>query len=351
MSDLVFPQANILIVDDEPVNVMLLEQILLRQGYDNWRSTTDPREVFPMFMDAEPDLILLDLMMPGLSGFDVMERLSRMLPSGAFLPILVLTADFTAQTRLKALAGGATDFLTKPFDPNEVALRIRNLLTTRFLYLELREQNRMLEEKVTARTAELAEAQEEILHRLALAAEFRDDDTGQHTHRVGDTAAEVAAALGWDDHQVQLMRKAAPLHDVGKIGVSDLILLKPGKLTDEEFATIKTHAVLGAQMLSGGRSELVQMAECIALTHHERWDGRGYPRGLSGDDIPIEGRIVAIADVFDALTNERPYKRAWPIDEALAEIQAQSGRQFDPAVVEAFMKVRAGELSVPALVS
>jgi putative two-component system response regulator len=201
-----------------------------------------------------------------------------------------------------------------------------------------REQGKqLLEQRVLERTEELAQSQIEILSRLARAAEFRDDDTGQHTQRVGHTSSLLAQALGLPAEQVELIRQAAPLHDVGKIAISDLILLKPGKLTDEEFATMKTHAALGATLLSDGHSDVVQLAERIAGSHHERWDGNGYPQRLAGEQIPLEGRILAIADVFDALTHERPYKKAWPVAEAVAEITRQSGRQFDPQVIAAFL--------------
>jgi PAS domain S-box-containing protein len=199
------------------------------------------------------------------------------------------------------------------------------------------ELNQVLEQRVQERTAELAHSQIEILTRLARAAEFRDDDTGQHTQRVGRTAALLAQALGFSSEQIALVCEAAPLHDVGKIAISDLILLKPGKLTNEEFALMKTHSPIGAELLSGGRSEVVRMAEDIAGSHHERWDGTGYPRGLAGEQIPLVGRILAVADVFDALTHERPYKAAWPAADAVAEIVRQSGSQFDPQVVEAFL--------------
>ena len=202
----------------------------------------------------------------------------------------------------------------------------------------------VLEHRVNERTLELADSQIEILDRLAHAAEFRDDDTGQHTRRVGRMAALLAQSLGLPEEQVAVIQQAAPLHDVGKIAISDLILLKPGKLTDDEFATMKTHSALGAALLSNGRSEAVQMAERIAGSHHERWDGRGYPNQLSGEDIPLEGRILAVVDVFDALTHERPYKRAWPVAEAVAEIEGQSGKQFDPRVVEAFLKLNHEDL-------
>jgi putative two-component system response regulator len=201
-----------------------------------------------------------------------------------------------------------------------------------------REQSRqLLEQRVNERTSDLAQSQAEVLNRLARAAEFRDDDTGQHTQRVGRTTALLAQALGVPTEQVALIRQAAPLHDVGKIAISDVILLKPGRLTDEELALMKTHAMVGATLLSGGSSEVVQMAERIAGSHHERWDGKGYPHGLQGEAIPLVARLLAVADVFDALTHERPYKKAWPVEEAVAEIARQSGRQFDPRVVEAFL--------------
>ncbi|RYF47620.1 MAG: response regulator [Cytophagaceae bacterium] len=332
-----FLNANILIVDDEPVNVLLLERILKKAGYSHIRSTTIPEQVLPLCAEEEPDLILLDLMMPNMSGFDVMEQLSSLIPEETFLPILILTADATAEAKRKALFSEATDYLHKPFDHTEVLLRIRNLLAIRKLHCTL-------EERVQERTSQLAQSQVEILERLAQAGEFRDDDTGRHTQRVAHTAALLAQALGLPAHHVRLISQAAPLHDVGKIAVSDLILLKPGTLTDEEFCIMKTHAAAGAALLADGQSEVVEMAEGIARSHHERWDGKGYPLQLKGEQIPLEGRILAVADVFDALTHERPYKKAWQITEAVAEIKSQSGQQFDPQVVEAFMTLQHEEL-------
>ncbi len=351
MDEKSFQAAKFLIVDDELANVRVLEQLLEEWGCFNVESTTDPCETLSRYSAFQPDIILLDLMMPDLDGFQVMEQLKPSIPAGIYLPILVLTADISAQAKRKALAAGAKDFLTKPFDSTELLLRIWNLLETRFLHRQIQNQNQVLEHRVRERTAELEEAQVkilehveeversqlEVLERLARAAEFRDDDTGQHTQRVALAAALLARQLGLDEKQASLIQRTAPLHDVGKISISDLILLKPGKLTAEEFETIKTHAEVGGALLSGGRSELVQMAERIALTHHERWDGSGYPQGLQGEAIPIEGRILAIVDVFDALTHARPYKSAWPVEKAVAEIVSQSGRQFDPRVVEAFL--------------
>lgn len=328
--------ARILIVDDEPVNIRLLERTLTQVGYHQIEGTTDPRRALELYNEFDPDLILLDILMPYLDGFAVMERLQLQIPPGAYLPILVLTADINNETKQRALAAGAKDFLTKPFDRSEVLLRIANLLETRFLYAQLQGQNQMLEEKVSERTRALQEAQVEILERLALAAEYRDDNTGQHTRRVGHYAALIAQALGMSAGWVELIRRAAPLHDVGKIGIPDAILLKPDLLSDHEFDRVKAHTTIGVSILSGSRFALLKLAEEIALTHHERWDGGGYPAGLKGNQIPLAGRIVAVADVFDALTCDRPYKGCWSIDEAAAEIERQSGRQFDPMVVRAF---------------
>jgi putative two-component system response regulator len=329
--------SRILIIDDQPSNVALLEGILEEEDFTSRRSICDPREALPAYIEYLPDLILLDLQMPYLDGFEVMKQLRACRVPNDFLPILVLTADVTPEAKRRALAEGALDFLTKPFDAMEVLLRIKNLLRTRSLHLQLQTQNQVLDQKVHERTAELEATQVEILERLALAAEYRDDDTGEHTKRVGETAAQIAQTLGWPSEEVELIRRAAPLHDVGKIAISDSILLKPGKLTPEEFGRMKTHTILGAKMLSGGRFALLQLAEQIALTHHERWDGTGY-MGLCGEAIPIAGRIVSVADVFDALVSERPYKKAWTQQEALVEIQRQSGRQFDPRVVDAFLR-------------
>jgi len=330
--------AKFLAVDDELANLRLLERTLEKWGYTNVWSTTDPREAAALFAEHQPDLILLDLMMPHLDGFQVIEQLKPLTPPGAYLPILMLTADANPATKRRALAAGAKDFLVKPFDQNEILLRIYNLLETRYLHIQLQDQNRLLEERVRERTRELEESQIEVLQRLARAAEFRDDDTGQHTQRVGEIAALLAQELGLEESQVEAMRQAAPLHDVGKIAVSDSILLKPGKLTTEEYEIMKLHTTTGAELLAGGRSEMVKMAACIAICHHERWDGSGYPHGLTQDDIPLPGRIVTIVDVFDALIHERPYKAAWPVEKAIAEIESQSGRQFDPHVVAAFVR-------------
>jgi putative two-component system response regulator len=335
IDDAALKQACILVVDDQEANVRLLERILRQVGYANVRTTTDPRDVAGMVDAAPPDLILLDLLMPHLDGHEVLARLQPHLEAEGYLPILVLTADITADAKQRALSGGAKDFLTKPFDAMEVLLRIRNLLEARFLYQQVARQNVILEEKVSERTLDLEEAKFETLDRLARAAEFRDDQTGQHTYRVGRLAADIAQALGLEAARVKIIRRAAPLHDVGKIGIPDRILLKPGTLTREEFDVMKTHTNIGAGILGGSRFALMQLAAEIALTHHERWDGGGFPLGLEGDRILPEARIVSVADAFDAMTSDRPYRRALPQEDAWEILWGGAGSQWDEEVVEA----------------
>jgi putative two-component system response regulator len=330
-----FSRARILIIDDEQINLELLRRLLESAGFNRIRMTRDPREAAGIYVEFRPDLILLDLHMPHMDGLAVMDELNQ-IAEATYLPILMLTGDLSPEARREALSRGAKDFLQKPFSADEALLRIGTLLETRFLYLEVQSQNQVLEAKVRERTRELEAAQIEIIERLAKAAEFRDDNTGQHTQRVGQMAALIAKQMGLPDAQVSLIRRAAPLHDVGKIGVPDTILLKLGKLTDAEFEVVKTHTIIGARILSGSRFPILRLAEEIAFSHHERWDGGGYA-GLRRDTIPLAGRIVAVADVFDALTQQRPYKAAWPIAEAIAEIDRQRGRQFDPALVDAFL--------------
>jgi putative two-component system response regulator len=339
---------RVLIVDDQPPNVLLLEMVLRQAGYADVRSTTDPYAVLALFAEFKPDILLLDLNMPGLSGFEVMEQLQGIVGAACYFPILVLTADMSGVAKQRALGCGAKDFLTKPFDVPEVLLRIQNLLETRFLHLQLQDQNHMLEVKVLERTRELDGARIEILERLSRAGEFRDDDTGQHTQRVGRVSALLAQVLGLPEELVELVRLAAPLHDVGKIGIADAILLKPGGLAPEEFRAMTRHTVIGGEILSGSQSPLLKLAEMIALSHHECWDGSGYPFGRRGEDIPVAGRIVSVADVFDALTHRRPYKEAWPVGEAAAEIERLDRSKFDPRVVEAFLHLlRDGRLMEP----
>ena len=332
-----FKHARILIVDDEQSNVELLRRLLERAGFGRVESTTDATQAADLYVRCRPDLILLDLHMPEMDGLAVLDQLNE-IAEASYLPILMMTGDMTPEARQEALRRGAKDFVSKPYHTDEVLLRIRTLLETRFLYFQVQSQNQILEAKVRERTRDLENAQVEIIDRLARAAEFRDDSTGQHTERVGQMAALLARQLGLSDPQVSLIRRAAPLHDVGKIGIPDRILLKLGKLTLDEFEQVKTHTTIGARILSGSRFGVLRLAEEIAFSHHERWDGNGYV-GIRGDEIPLAGRIVAVADVFDALTQKRPYKAAWPIAEAIAEIERQRSLQFDPDIVDAFLRV------------
>jgi putative two-component system response regulator len=329
--------AKILIVDDEYANVRVMERILARAGYEHVASTTDPREVASLCRRSPPDLVLLDLRMPHLDGFDVLSQLVESGPEEDYLPVIVLTADDSKEAKKQALSAGAADFLSKPFQPFEILLRIRNLLRSRQLYCQLQDRNRQLEDRVIRRTRDLERSQREMLERLTQAVETRDGETGAHTRRVGEISARLARALGLPDERVDLIRHAAPLHDVGKIGIPDAILMKTGPLTVAEFEVVKTHTTLGAKILCNADSSLMRMAEQIALSHHERWDGTGYPHGAGGEAIPIEARIVAVVDVFDALSHDRCYRDAWPIEKVLAEIERDSGRYFDPAVARAFL--------------
>ncbi len=331
--------ARILLVDDERSNLRFLHDVLEPQGFGTIVEHTDAGEAAARLGEIRPDLVILDLMMPGVDGFQFMEIFRNWIPRGDYVPVLVATGDPAVGTRRRALTAGASDFLTKPLSPAEVRLRVRNLLRTRFLHAQLRDHNATLEERVHERTRELYHAHQEALDRLAQAAEFRDDDTGRHTERVGRLSARLAQLIGFPDDQVALLGRAAPLHDIGKIGIPDSILLKEGRLTEAEQTLMRTHTTMGAQILSGSQYPLLRLAEEIALCHHERWDGAGYPAGLEGEQIPPLSRIVAVADVFDSLTHERPYKRAWTAAEALATIRGDSGRHFEPRVVEALLAV------------
>ncbi|HEY8584429.1 MAG TPA: HD domain-containing phosphohydrolase [Capillimicrobium sp.] len=328
-----------LVVDDEPANVLALRALLTSWKLRDVQTTTDPREALALCETSPPDLVMLDLQMPRMDGFAVLEQLRSRLRGPIALPVIVLTADMSIETRRRALAAGARDFVTKPFDPEEVRLRVCNLLEMRALQLQHAASEAALEARVRRRTAELEGAQMEMLQRLALAAEFRDDSTGEHTQRVGRTSRLIAEALGLPREEVERIGLSAPLHDVGKIAVSDTILLKRGALTAGERRTMQRHTVIGGRMLRGSGSQLLQTAERVALTHHERWDGTGYPHGVAGPDIPVPGRIVAVADVFDALTHERPYKAPWPVEQAVEEIASERGRRFEPRVVDAFLEL------------
>ena len=329
--------SRILIMDDSEAVLLVLTRLLKIAGVGEVQATADPVEGLELFERFAPDLVLLDLHMPQLDGYEVLERLHPLDRGGARVPVVMLTGDQDASKRTRALAMGASDFLLKPFDATEALLRVRGLLETRWLQRRLAQQNHDLEERVADRTQALEASQLEMLHRLAVAADLRDDATGEHTQRVGRLAGRLARALGLDAARADLVARAAPLHDIGKIGVSDTILRKPGKLTDEEFEQMKAHTTLGARILAGGHSELTQLAERIARHHHERWDGTGYPWGLAGEVIPLEARIVTVTDFYDALTHERPYRGAVTIGSTLAMIRGSIGTHFDPSVADAFV--------------
>lgn len=332
-------QGRVLIVDDLQANVTLLQRILAVHGFSNVYGETNSRAALAALPRIKPDLVLLDLHMPSLDGFGFLQAFRAWVPAGEFLPVMMLTADATADTRNRALKAGARDFLHKPFDAGEVVLRCRNLLDMRRLYREVARQNETLEEKVRARTQDLEDAQAELIQRVALVGDLRDDATGHHARRVGHAARLTAKYLGMPEAEVTLIGLAAPLHDIGKIGIRDAIIQKASPLTAEEFDEVKTHATLGARILGGSKFEVLRAASEIARTHHERWDGSGY-FGMRGHEVSAMARIVAVADVFDALAHWRPYKDAWPEAEAVAEIRAGRGTLFDPEMTDAFLAVQ-----------
>lgn len=335
-ADTLLDHARILIIDDEPANLKLLDKMLASQGYAQRILIQDPREVLARYREAHPDLILLDINMPHLDGYQVMEQLKALddpLPP----PIVILTAQHGKDFLLRALAAGARDFITKPFDRNELLMRVRNLLAAQLGHRMLHQQKDVLEEMVRQRTEELNRTRLQVVQRLGRAAEYRDNETGYHIIRMSQTSALLAQKLGWNGAACELMLNASPMHDIGKIGIPDQILLKPGRLDAAEWEVMKTHAAIGAELLDADDSSLLRLAREIALSHHEKWDGSGYPHGLAGEAIPQSGRIVAVADVFDALTSARPYKKAWPVEAAEAYVRDNAGSHFDPTVAACFL--------------
>jgi putative two-component system response regulator len=283
--------------------------------------------------------------MPGLTGYELLTAIRPLLNEPESLPVLVLTADITPEARHRALSLGARDFVNKPIDETELLLRVHNLLQVRHLQRQLLDRNVVLEEAVRARMVELEDSRLESLQVLARTAECHDDDTHRHTQRVGRIAALIGRAFGLSEPEIATLRDAAPLHDIGKIGISERILRKPGRLSPDERTAMKQHVAIGASILWDARSPVLRAARDIVRYHHERWDGKGYLQGLRGEQIPLTARITAIADVFDALTHERPYKPAWEIDRAVAEIAAGSGSAFDPRVASAFAALDADEIT------
>jgi putative two-component system response regulator len=337
MSEEISKNARILIVDDEPTNIKLLDSVLRSQGYLNLVKITDSRNVLNEYSLDRPDLILLDINMPHLDGYQVMEQLNS-LDDPLLPPILILTAQSGHEYLLKALAMGARDLVRKPFDLTELLMRVRNLLDVQLGRRMLVNQKLVLEEMVLKRTEELSETRLQVVRRLGRAAEYRDNETGFHIIRMSQISALLSKSLGWSDGYCELILHASPMHDIGKIGIPDAILLKPGKFEPDEWEIMKTHVSIGAEILKDGNSDLLILASEIALNHHEKWDGTGYPSGLAGTSIPLSGRIVAVADVFDALTSPRPYKKAWSIGASVNYISENAGVHFDPEVVEHFKK-------------
>lgn len=329
--------ARILIVDDEPVNLKLLDKMLSAQGYGNLVLVQDPTQVLEIYQLQRTDLILLDINMPHLDGFGVMEQL-KALNDPLLPPIVILTAQHSQDFLLRALNAGARDFITKPFDRNELLARVRNMLDAQLAHRLVYEQKDVLDEMVRIRTDELRRTRLQVVQRLGRAAEYRDNETGNHILRMSHISALLAKSIGWSNADCELMLHASPMHDIGKIGIPDHILLKPGKFEPAEWEIMKTHAIIGANILDGDDSDLMTCAREIALTHHEKWDGSGYPQGLSGEAIPITGRIAALADVFDALTSARPYKKAWTADAAVGLIKENRGTHFDPELVDVFLE-------------
>jgi putative two-component system response regulator len=350
MDDLAHANAEILIVDDEPQVVRFLTRALGSAGYSNMKGFNDPLAAAAHLETADPDLITLDICMPGLDGYGLLEVLADRRSPDAFLPVIAISALDDFKARERAIRAGAKDFLVKPVQVQDFLLHVYSLLDTRFLEQRLKQNSHVLEDMVRERTSELGREQLETVERLGMIAELRDDATGKHTYRVARLSALLAEELHLHQDEVRLIMRATPLHDVGKVAIADRVLLKKGGFSKEEREEMRAHAALGAQILSGGRSPLMKMAEMISACHHERWDGLGYPRGLKGEEIPLPARIVAVADAFDALTHVRPYKEAWTVQQAMAELELERGTQFDPQVVDALYRVleRGDVFSSPA---
>ncbi|MDB4679055.1 response regulator [Rhodopirellula sp.] len=363
--------ACVTIIDDERINIEVVKAYLAEAGFGNFESTTDARDAISLMDRCEPDILLLDINMPHVSGLEILATM-RQLDRYRLLPVLVLTAAEDPEIKLEALRLGASDFLAKPVDPSELTLRLENVLAVKAYQDHLAKHSEMLEERVRERTRELEESRREAIHCLARAGEYRDDDTGNHVTRVGRYTGMIAEELGFSRDQVELIEQAAKLHDVGKIGIPDAILHKAGKLDAEEYEIIqqhcgigleimnptsgqiekpgrengsqedaeqfKQHASLGPTILGSTHSPLLRLASVIAGSHHEKWDGSGYPRGLKGESIPLEGRIVAIADVFDALSSPRSYKEAFCLNDCINTLEQGRGKHFDPRVLDAFMR-------------
>jgi len=343
MTNMTAPQ-TVLVVDDSTINRRLLQSLLERMAL-RVQSAEDGQAALDSVAAAPPDLILLDVMMPGMDGLEVLRRLKRS-EQTYLIPVVMVTAMQELDTRVEALEIGADDFLAKPIVAVELKARVRSLLRTKALHDQMVRHQETLEAEVARRTVKLRSVVLDTVQRLSQAGEFRDELTGNHVARMAAYSAAVARAMGLAEATVDAILVAAPLHDVGKIGIPDRILLKPGPLDPEEWRIMKTHTTMGGQILAGAEGNVLKLAEVIALTHHERWDGKGYPRGLAGQRIPLVGRIIAIADVFDALTTRRPYKQPFSVEKSLQIIREESGSHFDPQVVETFLAIQDEIMSI-----
>lgn len=319
---------KILVVDDTPENIDVLVGVL-KNDYQV-KAAINGEMALKIVYNTLPDLILLDIMMPGIDGYEVCRRLKAD-HTTRHIPIIFITAKIGIQDEIEGLQLGAVDYIGKPISPPVVEARVRT-------HLALSNQNRELDRKVREQTERLHETRLQIVQRLGRAAEYKDNETGLHVIRMSYYSRILALAAGMSETDADMLMNAAPMHDIGKIGIPDQILKKPGKLDAEEFRIMQTHAEIGAQIIGDDDSELLQMARTVAMTHHEKWNGKGYPNGLKGEEIPRIGRIVAIADVFDALTAERPYKKAWSVEKAVALLQEEAGEHFDRQLVALFLE-------------
>jgi putative two-component system response regulator len=329
-------EMKVLVIDDAQINVLLLCRLLEKIEHCTSLSFLDPHLALDWCQDQTPDLVLVDYMMPVMNGIEFIRRF-RLFPHCRDIPVLMITANDEVALRYEALEVGANDFLIKPVDKIEFLARTKNMLALRRNQRYLENRASWLDAEVQKATLEIREREQETILRLCKAADSRDPETGAHIVRMANYSRLIAEHLGLANAMQQMILEAAPMHDIGKVGIPDHILLKPGKLSVDEFSIMKTHARLGYQILDGSASETLQMGAQIALSHHEKFDGSGYPQGLSGDDIPLVARIVAVADVFDALTSERPYKPAWSIDRAVDFLKEGSGQHFDPQCINAFL--------------
>ncbi|BBE50308.1 Cyclic di-GMP phosphodiesterase response regulator RpfG [Ferriphaselus amnicola] len=328
---------KVLIVDDTPINLLLLKSLVAKIEGCEPLTYEDPAKALAWCAEHEPDLVLLDYMMPNISGLEFLPRF-RALPGCSEVPVLMVTADHEAEVRYRALDAGANDFLTKPVDRIEFLARAKNMLALRTSHKQLANRAEWLADEVRKATAEIVRRERETIFCLSRAAEYRDPETGAHIVRMAHYSRIIGRNLNLPEAELDMLFDAAPMHDIGKVGTPDNILLKPGRLDDAEFEIMKRHATIGYEILHASDSPLMQVAAVIAGSHHEKFDGSGYPAKLSGENIPLFGRIVAVADVFDALTSERPYKRAWKVDEAVAFLREWNGRHFDPRCIDAFFK-------------